>query len=73
MTHSSSAKVGLSNINISCGGQTYLPYSMGLIQYYALLKLTDSETVESGNPLYKKTSVEDGVDKLGGSEIVFSA
>jgi len=70
-SNSNIVKVGLSNINISFGGQTYLPYSMGLLQSYALMNLTNPETFEFSNPLYKKTSVEDGVDKLRGSEIVF--
>lgn len=70
-THRNPTKVGLSNINISFGGQTYLPYSMGLLQSYALEHLASPENFQFGNPLYKKTSVEDAVESLYDSEIVF--
>ena len=72
MPSSNKTRVGLSNINISFGGQSYFPYSIGLLQSYALSHIPEVvERFEFGRPLYKKIPLEQAVDHLSGSEIAF--
>ena len=64
-------KVGLSNINVSFGDQTYFPYSLGLLQAYALENLSDPDEFEFGTPLYRKIPVKKGVEQLYKSDMAF--
>lgn len=65
-------KVGLSNINISFGGQSYFPYSIGLMLAYALEHVPNAKSIfDFGSPLFKKIPVERGVAHLIDSELVF--
>lgn len=65
-------KVGLSNINISFGGQSYFPYSIGLMLAYALEHVPTAKTLfEFGLPLFKKIPPERGVAQLKSAELVF--
>ncbi|MBI5643601.1 MAG: radical SAM protein [Deltaproteobacteria bacterium] len=64
-------KVGLVQINNSFGNQNYLPYSVGLIQAYALEYLTDKERFEFLLPVYKRMPVYRALERLSGAGIIF--
>lgn len=65
-------KVGLSNINISFGGQSYFPYSIGLLLAYAIENYPDANNkFKFGTPLYKKLPLDVAVEHLSDSDIIF--
>jgi tRNA A37 methylthiotransferase MiaB len=67
-------KVGLVQLNSSFSGQNYFPYSVGLLQAYALKNCTKVADYEFIDPLYKRISVERAVDHLKDCSVVgFSA
>ncbi len=71
MAEQQKIKVGLSNINISFGGQTYLPYSVGLLQSYAQVNLKEPAAFSFGNPLFKKIHPDEGIEFVQDSDILF--
>lgn len=64
-------KVGLVQINNSFSGQNYLPYSIGILQAYALKTLQNPSNYEFLLPIYKRTPVEPAVEHLKQADIVF--
>ncbi len=66
--------IGLVQINNSFSGQNYLPYSVGLLQAYALENVKNPELIEFLPPLYSRLKVSQAVKQLAGAHIVgFSA
>ena len=65
-------RLGFSNINISFGGQSYFPYSIGLLISYALKHISDAKSrFEFGIPLFKKLALDDAVEHLLDSDVLF--
>ena len=66
--------IGLVQINNSFSGQNYLPYSVGLLQAYALENGRDPEAIQFLDPLYSRIKVTKAVDHLASADVVgFSA
>ncbi len=62
--------VGLAQINNSFSGQSYLPYSVGMLQAYA-----ESEAAQEGRykfllPVYKRSRISDIVDHMQKADVV---
>ena len=63
-------KVGLMQINNSFSGQSYFPYSVGMLQVYALENLKNSENYNFLLPIYSRVKIEDGVQQLLEADII---
>ena len=63
-------KVGLVQINNSFSGQSYFPYSVGLLQAYAQENLCDPSKFEFMQPIFSRVKVQDGVEELIEADIV---
>ena len=63
-------KIGLVQINNSFSGQNYFPYSIGLLQAYALKNSKNIKKFEFLLPIYKRISISDALVQLNGSNIV---
>ncbi|MBS13533.1 MAG: hypothetical protein CME19_18280 [Gemmatimonadetes bacterium] len=64
-------KVGLVQINNSFSGQSYLPYSVGILQAYALKYLSNPSDFEFLLPIYDRVPPEVAVEQLKIADIVF--
>src|SRR5438876_11226654 len=64
-------RVGLLQINNSFSGQNYLPLSVGMLQAYAQRHLRDPGGYQFLLPIYTRTPVEQALDKIEASDIVF--
>lgn len=66
--------VGLVQINNSYSGQSYLPYSVGLLQAYVEKFAPNPDKYEFNSAIYSRLSPEVAVKKLGAADVVgFSA
>lgn len=66
--------VGLVQVSNSFSGQSYLPYSVGLLQAYVQEHAERPERYAFLLPIYRRLSVGDAVAQLGGADVVcFSA
>ena len=63
-------KIGLVQINNSFSGQSYLPYSVGLLQTYAQQHHPAPHTLEFLLPIFQRVRVEDAVEQLAGADLV---
>jgi len=70
-TNQKEIKVGLVQIGDKFGNQYYLPYSIGVLQAYAQKNLKNPENYKFLLPLYKRISVEEGVNCLSEADVVF--
>ncbi len=64
-------KIGLVQINNSFSGQSYLPYSVGLLQSYIKHHHPAPETIEFLVPIFSRVRVEEAVERLAGADLVF--
>jgi len=64
-------RVGLVQINNSFSGQNYLPYSVGLLQSYAIRHARDPERFEFLPPIYKRIRVDAAAEALRDADAVF--
>lgn len=62
--------VGLVQINNSFSGQTYFPYSVGILQAYAQKNLAHPEQYEFKLPIYEVTPIDKAVNLLMDADIV---
>jgi len=62
--------IGLVQINNSFSGQNYLPYSVGLLQAYALENAQNPESIQFLVPLYSRMKVKKAVDHLASADVV---
>lgn len=62
--------VGLVQINNSFSGQSYLPYSAGLLQAYAQRYLREPDHWRFLLPIYSRLPVSRAIDHLGDADIV---
>jgi radical SAM superfamily enzyme YgiQ (UPF0313 family) len=67
----SSLKIGLVQINNSFSGQSYLPYSVGLLQSYITGRHPAPETLEFLMPIFSRVRVEAAIERLSGADLVF--
>jgi radical SAM superfamily enzyme YgiQ (UPF0313 family) len=66
--------VGLVQINNSFSGQNYLPYSVGLLQAYALENAENAGALQFLSPIYSRMAVHEAVEHLHSADVVgFSA
>lgn len=63
-------KIGLVQINNSFSGQNYFPYSIGIIQAYALQHCKTANEFEFIDPIYKRMSVKTAVEKLKNCDVI---
>ena len=63
-TQSRRIKVGLVQINNSFSGQHYFPYSVGILQAYAMEHLREPERYQFVLPVYRRISVEEAVEQF---------
>jgi radical SAM superfamily enzyme YgiQ (UPF0313 family) len=63
-------KVGLVQINSSFSGQHYFPYSVGILQAYAMKHLRAPERYEFLLPIYHRRPVSEAVEHLKDAEVV---
>lgn len=63
-------KIGLVQINNNYSGQSYLPYSVGLLQAYVQAYAKDPGKYEFLLPVHLRMPVEEAVNKLLGSDVV---
>ncbi|MCX6896251.1 MAG: cobalamin-dependent protein [Verrucomicrobia bacterium] len=63
-------KIGLVQINNSFSGQSYLPYSTGLLQSYATHHHPAPHTLQFLLPIFQRLRVEEAVDQLAGADLV---
>jgi len=63
--------VGLVQINNSFSGQSYLPYSVGLLQAYAQKHLSRPDDCEFRLPIYARLPLKRAVSELKGCDVVF--
>lgn len=63
-------KVGLVQINSSFSGQHYFPYSVGILQAYAMKHVREPERYTFLLPIYGRAPVREAVEQLKGAEIV---
>lgn len=66
-----SVTVGLVQIGNSFSGQYYLPYSVGMLQAYALAHVERVDRFRFLTPIYRRILVTAFVDQLGAADIVF--
>ncbi|MDH3972690.1 MAG: radical SAM protein [Deltaproteobacteria bacterium] len=71
MAYKRKIRVGLVQIGNSFSGQYYMPYSIGLLQAYALKYLKNPDDFEFLLPLFKRISVNDACSSLQKADIVF--
>lgn len=62
--------VGLVQINNSFSGQTYFPYSVGILQAYSQKNLAHPEQYEFKLPIYEVTPIDKAVNLLMDADIV---
>ena len=65
-----SVVVSLAQINNSFSGQSYLPYSVAMLQAYAQVNAADKERYVFLQPVYKRTRILDIVEKLLDAHVV---
>ena len=63
-------KIGLVQINNSFSGQNYFPYSVGLLQAYALKNSQSIDDFEFLLPIYKRIKVDDALKQLNSANVV---
>lgn len=63
-------KIGLVQINNNYSGQSYLPYSIGLLHAYVQAYAKDPEKYEFLVPVHLRIPVEEAVNKLLGADVV---
>ena len=63
--------IGLVQINSSFANQSYLPYSVGILQAYAQAHLQHPEQFEFLIPVYKRQPVVDAIAQLTTADAVF--
>lgn len=63
-------KVGLVQVNNNYSGQSYLPYSVGLLQAYVLAKAKNPGNYEFIVPVHLRIPVEEAVERLAGAQVV---
>lgn len=68
--NSQKVKVGLVQINNSFSGQSYLPYSVGLLQAYVEKHAKDPDRYEFVTPIYARVPVKQAVEQLSGADVV---
>jgi len=68
--HSQKVRVGLVQINNSFSGQSYLPYSVGLLQAYVEKHAKDPDRYEFVTPIYARVPVKQAVEQLSGADVV---
>ena len=68
--HSQKVRVGLVQINNSFSGQSYLPYSVGLLQAYVEKHAKDPDRYEFVTPIYARIPVKQAVEQLSGADVV---
>lgn len=68
---SSALTVGLVQINNSFSGQSYLPYSVGLLQSYITHHHPAPQTVRFLLPVFSRMNVDAAVERLAGADLVF--
>ena len=56
--------VGLAQINNSFSGQSYLPYTVGLMQAYAQHNAADAGRYAFVPLIYKRLHIDDNLDRL---------
>src|ERR1700690_3333838 len=64
-------KIGLVQINNSFSGQSYLPYSVGLLQSYISHHHPAPQTLRFLLPIFSRMNVEAAVERLSGADLVF--
>jgi len=64
-------KIGLVQINNSFSGQSYLPYSVGLLQSYIQGHHPQPNSVEFLLPIFSRMRIEAAVEQLSGADLVF--
>jgi len=62
--------VGLVQINNNYAGQSYLPYSIGLLQSYVLANTKNPLRYEFLVPIHLRINVEDAIEKLKNADVV---
>ena len=62
-------EIGLVQINNMFSGQTYTPYSVGLLQAYVQRHARDPARYRFRSPVYVRMSVQDAVDHLRGVQV----
>lgn len=62
--------IGLVQINNSFSGQNYLPYSVGLIQAYAMENAKNTEMLDFLPPIYSRGTVQEAVAHLTSADVV---
>jgi hypothetical protein len=68
------ARIGLVQINNSFSGANYFPYSVGLLQGYAVANAVDPSAYEFMPPIYKRSRIDEVVERLLDADVVgFSA
>ncbi len=63
-------RLGMVQINNSFSGQSYLPYSVGLLQSYALRHHPAPHTLEFLLPIYSRIRVDEAVERLSTADLV---
>lgn len=63
-------RVGLVQINNSFSSQSYLPYSVGLLQAYVEKHAKDPDRYEFLTPIYARVPVKRAVEHLSGADVV---
>ncbi|MFL2771764.1 MAG: B12-binding domain-containing radical SAM protein [Rhodospirillaceae bacterium] len=63
-------KIGLVQINGGFAGQSWVPYSVGMLQSYAVTYSSRPESYEFLTPIFKREPVRDIVSKLAQADIV---
>jgi hypothetical protein len=63
-------KIGMVQINNSFSGQSYLPYSLGLLQTYAQAHHPAPQTLEFLLPIFHRVRVEEAVEQLLAADLV---
>ena len=64
-------KIGLVQINNSFSGQSYLPYSVGLLQAYITQHHREPGSVRFLLPIFSRVRVDEAVETLAGADLVF--
>lgn len=62
--------VGTVQINNSFSGQSYFPYSVGILQAYAQKHLVHLQNYQFLSPVFKRISVEEAVERLLPADVV---
>src|ERR1044071_7362860 len=64
-------KIGLVQINNSFSGQSYLPYSVALLQAYIRQHHPAPASVQFLLPVFSRLRVDEAVERLEGADLVF--